>query len=155
MLQRVPACTPPDGGWRPGARRVALDFAVVNALAPSNWRATAQEPGGAASVYAERKRTCRSTARQCLGQGIHFLPLVLEAQGGMTREAGAFFHGLGAAVATAEGGDAAAVREEIFARLAILLLRANARALARRRGPLVPCTEDRRAFSAAAALHAD
>ena len=46
---------------------------------------------------------------------------------------GAVLHGIAGAVATVEGGDALDIRNHIFERLAVAVVRANARAIARRR----------------------
>ena len=59
--------------------------------------------------------------------------MVLSAQGGMTSAMGAVLHGIANAVATVEGGDADLMKQDILERLAICVVRANARAIARRR----------------------
>ena len=59
--------------------------------------------------------------------------MVMSAQGGMTTAMGAVLHGIANAVATVEGGDPAALRLDLFERLAIAVTRANSRAIMRRR----------------------
>ena len=57
----------------------------------------------------------------------------LSAQGGMTSAMGAVIHGIASAVATVEGSDADLIRQDILERLAICIVRANARAVTRKR----------------------
>ena len=54
----------------------------------------------------------------------------------MTSQMGAVLHGIAAAVATAEGTDVDAVRLDMFERISIAVVRANSRAIVRRRGRL-------------------
>ena len=122
----------PDGSRMPSNRRVALDFAVINALGPSHWQATFHSIGEAASAYAEHKRRHLNTASLCEEAGLVFQPVVLTAQGAVTKEAAALFHRIAEAVSAAEGSSPARLYEDLLERLAVLTSRANGRAVARR-----------------------
>ena len=73
------------------------------------------------------------TASKCEAAGVRFQPMVFEAQGGMTAEAGAVTHAIAGAVASAEGADQQKIRVEIFEKISLLIMRANARRIGRRR----------------------
>ena len=123
----------PDGSRPVGPNKVALDFAIINALGPGHWNETSRKPGSAAEAYADHKRGYLDTASKCEAAGVRFQPMVFEAQGGMTAEAGAIIHAIAGAVASAEGGDQLKIRGEIFEKLSLLIMRANARRIGRRR----------------------
>ena len=112
---------------------MCLDIAVINALGANHWQRTFQEPGRAAADYSDRKRRFQDTARKCRDAGVDFIPLVFEHQGGTTPEGTAVLHAISAAVATAEAREAAEVREELLGKIAVVLARANVRAVVRRR----------------------
>ncbi|CAE8690857.1 unnamed protein product, partial [Polarella glacialis] len=90
-------------------------------------------PGSAAKAYADRKRRHLDTASKCEAAGVRFQPMVFEAQGGMTSEAGAVIHAIAGAVASAEDADQQKIRVEIFEKISLLIMRANARRIGRRR----------------------
>jgi hypothetical protein len=123
----------PDGSRATRFRSVALDFAVVNAMGQGHWNETAQEAGRAAEAYAAQKRSHQNTEAQCSAKGIRFQPMVMEAQGGLSRECSATIHKIAEAVASAEHRSTSVVREEIFQRLALIRARGAHSALARRR----------------------
>ena len=123
----------PDGSQQASCSRVALDFAIINALGQSHWDDTFREPGAAAEAYTAQKRRHLDTSRKCREAGVLFMPMVLEAQGGMAREAAGVFHRIAAAVAEREHAEVAKVREELLQRLALTRVRANDSAIARRR----------------------
>ena len=129
------AKTLPDGTLERMPPRIALDFAVVNALGRGHWRQTLQEPGAASQAYAETKRNYRNTAQQCENAGVRFQPMVFEAQGGMTKEAGAVLHALARAVAQAENSDEQRCKNDLLQRIALALARHSASAIMRRRAP--------------------
>jgi hypothetical protein len=114
-------------------RKVALDFAVINALGPGHWRQTFDEAGAAELAYDAEKRRHRDTATKCAAAGLVFKPMVASAQGGMTPAMGSIVHRIAKAVATVEGTEPEAVRKDMFERIALTISRANARAVARRR----------------------
>ena len=123
----------PDGSQQTSFRRVALDFAVINALGQGHTDDTFREAGGAAEAYSERKRRHLGTARKCREVGVAFVPMVLEAQGGMSRATSGILRKISEAVAEVEHSEAASIREDLLQRLALVRARANASAIARRR----------------------
>jgi ribosomal protein S9 len=123
----------PDGSCALGPTRVALDFAVINALGPGHWNETFRKSGSAAEAYANKKRLYLDTATKCEAAGVRFQPMVFEAQGGMTSEVGAILHAIAGAVAAAEDANQIKIREEIFEKISLLTMRANARRIRRRR----------------------
>ena len=123
----------PDGSQQTSCRKVALDFAVINALGQGHRDATLREAGAAAEAYSRRKRLHLDTAKKCHDAGVYFMPVVLEAQGGMSGEAAGVFHRIAAAVADLEGTKAKKVEEELMQHLALIRARSNASAIARRR----------------------
>ncbi len=127
----------PDGTLERMPARIALDFAVINALGRGHWRETFGQAGAAAEGYAERKRRYRNTARRCEEAGVRFQPVVFEAQGGMTKDAGAILHTLANAVATAENGDPKQCKEDLLQRISLAIARHGASAIKRRRRPVV------------------
>ena len=141
----------PDGARMPGSQRVALDFAVINALGSSHWQTSCREIGGAAAAYAQKKRRHLDTAAHCQAEGISFQPVVFTSQGTMTKEASSILRGIAEAISVAEGGCPAQLCEEIFERVAILIARANSRAVTRRQQPRDAGVS---AASAALAAHA-
>ena len=123
----------PDGSQQTSFRKVALDFAIINGLGQGHADDTLREAGAASEAYSVRKRRHLDTARKCQEAGILFVPIVLEAQGGMSREAAGVFHRIAEAVAELEFAEVATVREDLLQRLALVRVRANASAIARRR----------------------
>ena len=63
----------------------------------------------------------------------YFQPVVLESQGGMAHETAGVIHKIVVAVATAENREPAVVREEMVQRIALIIARAGAAAMAQRR----------------------
>ena len=125
----------PDGSRAIRTEPVCFDFAIINALGQDHWRDTAEAGGQAAERYAERKRTRNDTARLCLEAGYRFWPVVHEVQGGMAKGADAAVRAIAGAVAEREGRTAAAIREELLGRVAVLIARCTARAIRRRGTP--------------------
>ena len=123
----------PDGS-RQSSRRVALDFAVINAVGPAHWPTTLVENGDAAAAYADKKRAHLDTAARCAAAGIHFQPVVFTKQGCMASEAVGLLHGIAEAVASCEGLVGATVREQLLERIAVTTSRSTAQAILRRRG---------------------
>ena len=128
LLQRLP------DGTRPHCpQSLALDVAVINALGEKHWRATASGAGAAAAAYANLKRSHLDTARKCDQAGIRFQPVVLEAQGGYDKEAAAIIHGIALEAGLALRRDPAVVKQELLSKLAVVLCRAAAHSIDRRR----------------------
>ena len=111
----------PDGA-RVTARKVALDFAVINSVGRGHWHDTFQAPGSAEEAYAKRKCRHQDTEAKCRQAGLQFQPMVMSSQGGMTPAMGAVLHGIADAVATIEGSEPDAIRKDLFERLAIAVV---------------------------------
>ena len=130
-----PSCLParlPDGARIPSSHRVALDFAVINAHGQSHWKTTFESDGTAAArAYGDRKRQHHDTAARCQAAGICFQPLVLTAQGTIAAEGSWVLHCIAEAVSITEGSCAASVFDDLLERLAVVVARANYRAVAR------------------------
>ena len=123
----------PDGSRMPSSNRAALDFAIINALSHGHWRGTFQADGAhAARAHGDRKGRHLDTATRCTVAGLHFQPIVLTSQGTISTEGASVLHGIAEAVASAEGVGVASIFEDFLERLAVLVARANGRAVARR-----------------------
>ncbi len=116
----------------PDASRVALDFAVINALGQNHHEETLDAPLTAAQNYNQRKRRHLRTGEKCAAAGIAFEPVVIEAQGGVEPRAAAIFHRIAEGVAVAEGRDAGECKRTLLQRIALIIARANARSVRRR-----------------------
>ena len=116
-------------------QKVALDFAVINAVGQGHCDRTAERPLGAAIAYSRRKTLYRNTGAQCAAEGIAFEPIVFEAQGGIEPRAAAILHRIAEKVATIEGADPARIKAQMLQRLAVIIARQNAAAILRRAGP--------------------
>ena len=93
----------PGGGNPPPGAKVALDFAVINALGQGHWDETLKAPLEAAKEYSRRKKRYARTEAACADVGIIFEPIVLETQGGVEPRAVAILHRIAALAAGAEG----------------------------------------------------
>ena len=118
-----------------GSDMAALDFAVINALAPTHVDRTQNESGtAAATAYAQSKRVFEGTAARCAQQGITLRPIVFTAQGAADPNALRTLEVVHRAVASATGSALPRVRSSFSERISMNILKANARA-ARRRDP--------------------
>ena len=115
------------------ATKVALDFAVINAVGRSHWTETFQKPGGAEESYAIRKCRHQDTQGKCQEVGLEFQPMVMSTQSGMTPAMGSVLHKIADSVAAMEGMLQEEIRKDLFERLAVAVARCNARAQVRRR----------------------
>ena len=122
----------PDGSRAIRMEPVCFDFAVINALGPDHWAKTASIPGSAAEAYDAGKRSHGNTEALCQQAGFRFWPVVHEVQGGMAKAADAATRTIAEAVASRELRDAIAVRQGMIARVAVVIARCSARAVAKR-----------------------
>jgi hypothetical protein len=120
--------------WRLRAERICLDFAVVNALGPGHWGATAGAEGqaAAAEAYDATKRTRNNTEARCAAEGLVYIPAVFEHQGGAARGADAALRAVAAAVAAREGREPSNLRREMRHRIAVIIARCVAARVLRR-----------------------
>ena len=139
-----------------GCDKVALDFAVINALAPAHFDTTLRGSGTtAATAYAQAKRDYQGTAARCEQEGIALHPVVFTAQGAVDPNASKTLEVLHRAVAGATGAPLAEVRKKFDENVSMHILKANARAVHRRhpdgpiaaqRGPTALVRQRRRAL---------
>ena len=117
----------------PGASRVALDFAVINALGSAHIETTRETSGAlAAHKYGERKLRYENTALRCIQEGIVLKPIVFTAQGAADPNSLKTLEVIHRGVAESNGQDIGKVRSDFMAKMSLTLLRANARATRRR-----------------------
>ena len=115
--------------------KVAIDFAIINAMGPSHLAATLEGSGtAAASAYADRKRTLNNTAARCRENGVLFLPVVFTAQGGLEPGAAKTLEVIHRAASAHSGKSLPETRLQFSETVSISIVRANARA-SRRRDP--------------------
>lgn len=112
--------------------RAALDFGVTNALSPSNFKQTAEDPTSAARAYAELKRGRDATADLCEAAGIRYMPIVMSSQGGSDRESVKALKQLHRLVAAAQSAPVGEIRRRFEVDLSLILIKANYRAWQRR-----------------------
>ena len=122
----------PDGSRAVRTEPVCFDFAVINALGASHWASTCVAPGRAAEDYAADKCARNSTESLCLAAGYRFWPVVHEVQGGTCKAADAAQRAIADAVAEAEGRSSSDVRREMRERIALVVARCPAKAVAKR-----------------------
>ena len=122
----------PDGSSAVRTEQVCLDFAVINALGPTHWAATALGSSTAANLYDGHKRRRNGTEDKCRQANLQYWPVVHEAQGGMSKGADAAMRAIADAIAASEGRDADVVRTEMAGRIAVWLARCNAASIKKR-----------------------
>ena len=110
----------------------AFDLAVTCGLRPGQLGAVAADGGRPAADYEARKRSHLDTQRLCEQQGIQFVPLVVESNGGWAPSALRAWQDLARAVAARSGEAASVEADRLFQALAVTLQRENARAVLRR-----------------------
>ena len=102
----------------------AIDVTVISPLAPSNVQCAAAKAGGALDKAHQRK--VKDTAEACRLEGIVFLPFAVETLGGLHSGAVAQVRQLAAALARCKGVQEGEVTSQLFGRLSLALMRANA-----------------------------
>ena len=108
----------------------AIDVTVTGPLSPSNVVGAAAEAGAALVKACQRK--IRDTAEACRLEGIVFLPFALETLGGLHSGATAQVKQLAAALARCKGTEEGEATSQLFGRLSLTLMRANALMLSTR-----------------------
>ena len=109
----------------------AIDVTVVGPLSASNVAGAAAEAGS--SLAKACKRKVKDTAEACRREGITFLPFALETLGGFHSGAISQVKQLAAALARSKGLEEGEVTGQLFGRLSLTLMRANALMLSSRR----------------------
>eukprot|EP00438_Fugacium_kawagutii_P031207 Skav220802 [mRNA] locus=scaffold150:387859:398258:+ [translate_table: standard] len=111
----------------------AFDLAATSGLRGSVVAASAADGAVAVTNYEQRKRAHRNTEQLCAGQGLQFIPLVVEAcAGGLGPTSVTAFRKLGTLHAARLGLPASEGTAQIFQALSVALQRENARAVLRR-----------------------
>ena len=140
FLTGLPGGDPPSNG-----RKVALDFAVINAMGQGHLDQTRRGPLTAAIEYSKQKAAYLNTRSQCEQEGIVFEPIVLELQGGIEPRAAAILHRIAECVAAVESTPLAKLKASMFQRIAVIVARSSALAIRRRLPSRTsapqPCTE--------------
>ena len=107
-----------------------IDVTVTGPLSPSNVVGAAAEAG--ASLVKACQRKVRDTAEACRLEGIVFLPFALKTLGGFHSGAIARVKQVAAASARCKGTEEGEVTGQLFGRLSLILMRANAMMLSTR-----------------------
>ena len=102
----------------------AIDVTVTSPLSPSNVMCAAAEAGGALVKAYQRK--IKDTEEACRLEGIVFLPFAVETLGGLHSGAIAQVRQLAAVLARCKGVEEGEVTSQLFGRLSLALMRANA-----------------------------
>ena len=109
--------------WQNG-QDVAVDVTVASPLSPTYVAGAAAEAGRTLSKAYDRKM--RDTAEACRTQGLKFSPLAVETLGGFHCVATDVVRRLGQALARKKGCDEREPTSQLFSRISVTLMRANA-----------------------------
>ena len=109
--------------WQNG-QDVAVDVTVASPLSPTYVAGAAAEAGRTLSKAYDRKM--RDTAEACRTQGLKFSPLAVETLGGFHCVATNVVRRLGQALARKKGCDEREPTSQLFSRISVTLMRANA-----------------------------
>ena len=107
-----------------GGRDTALDVTVINPLQLATVVEAATTPGYALDLAYKRKM--REVEEACRRQGIFFLPMALESLGGWHDVAVEQVRKLGGALAQHTGEEEGVVKQRLFQKLSIQLMKGNA-----------------------------
>ena len=118
--------------WRRGAP-AALDFAITSGLCRGIVERSALDGSAATKLYEEQKRTYMNTEAACQEEGITFLPIICEADGGgWGPTAHKVWSELAKHKALASGELDSTIVSQLLQSLGLILHRENARAILRR-----------------------
>ena len=109
----------------------AIDVTVTGPLCPSNVSGAAARAGDALEKAVKRK--LRETAEDCRREGLVFLPFAVETLGGLHQGAVTQVKLLASALARCKGLEEGEVTGQIFGRLSLTLMKANALMISTRR----------------------
>ena len=130
--------------WRRGAP-AAFDLAVTSGLRPDMVARSAVSANAATLAYKDFKREHLDTQQLCQQEGITFIPMIAEADGGgWGPEAHKVFNELAKLTSSMTGEPESLVANHILQSLCLTLHRENARAILRRR----PCPTSREGLAA-------
>ena len=118
--------------WRRGTP-AALDFAVTSGLRKDIVGRSAEDGSSATILYEEFKRSHLDTAKLCKEEGITFIPMVCEADGGSWGPAANHVWGeLAKSKSVLTGELSSTIAVQMLQSLGIILHRENARSILRR-----------------------
>jgi hypothetical protein len=130
--------------WKRGAP-AALDLAVTSGLRPDMVARSAANQNAATLAYEDFKREHLNTQQLCQQEGITFIPMIAEADGGgWGPEAHKVFCELAKLKSSMTGEPESLVANHTLQSLCLILHRENARAIIRRR----PCFASREGLEA-------
>ena len=111
--------------WRwTNGKDSAIDVTVTGPLCPSNVSGAAARAGDALEKAVKRK--LRETAEDCRREGLVFLPFAVETLGGLHQGAVTQVKLLASALARCKGLEEGEVTGQLFGRLSLTLMKANA-----------------------------
>ncbi|CAE7225374.1 unnamed protein product [Symbiodinium natans] len=111
----------------------ALDFAVTAPQRQETLALAGRETGAAAAAYARHKEAHLGTAQACEGQGVVFVPMVVESTGTWDKGAGIVLQHIARAVAARTGEEPQRAHSALMQELCVLIRAYRARAALRRR----------------------
>ena len=111
----------------------ALDFAVTAPQRQETLALAGRETGAAAAAYARHKEAHLGTAQACEGQGVVFVPMVVESTGTWDKGAGIVLQHIARAVAARTGEEPQRAHSALMQELCVLIRAHRARAALRRR----------------------
>ena len=112
--------------WSNGDKPAAIDVSITSLLKSNILSEAGVVAGAAARQTEERKHTCNDTI--CSELGWKCVPLVVETFGAWGRTAGQFFGELTSRLAAQSHSSKTTMLNNIYGRLSLILVRANARA---------------------------
>ena len=112
--------------WSNGDKTAAIDVSITSPLKSNILSEAGVVAGAAARQTEERKHTCNDTI--CSELGWKCVPLVVETFGAWGRTAGQFFGELASRLAAQSHSSKTTMLNNIYGRLSLILVRANARA---------------------------
>ena len=116
---------------------MAMDFAVTFGVRQSAVQASIQDSSHAVTSYEDFKRNHLDTARLCTEAGITFVPMVLEANGGVWGPSACkIFSELAKTKSVHSGEQKDKILGQLYQNLDVVLQRENSRAILRRMGTL-------------------
>ena len=114
-----------------------MDFAVTSGIRQSTAQASIQDPSSAVTAYEDFKRNHLDTARLCNEEGLSFVPVVVEANGGLWGpSARKIFSELAKTRSVHSGEQKDKILGQLYQKLDVVLQRENSRAILRRMGTL-------------------
>ena len=110
-----------------------MDFAVTSGIRQSTIQASIQDPSSAVTAYEDFKRNHLDTARLCNEEGLFFVPVVVETNGGLWGpSARKIFSELAKTKSVHSGEQKDKILGQLYQNLDVVLQRENSRAILKR-----------------------